>query len=137
MLLLYIPNNTLSRELLMLFILRWDDGRRREGLCDEALELKLKLTCCMLLAAVALCSAAPPERHPPAEQEQVADVYDAILIVPRPDLASLGPASAKSTSENTGFAVGGSFGFLSFLQSSFGTSGGIGAGERKGSGSTD
>ncbi|GBP07862.1 hypothetical protein EVAR_78038_1 [Eumeta japonica] len=92
----------------------------------------------MLLAAVALCSAAPSERHPAAEREQVADVYDAILIVPRPDLASLGPADSHASTDGTGFGGSGSLSFNLFgiLKSAFVASGGVGAGTRKGSAGT-
>ncbi|GBP07876.1 hypothetical protein EVAR_78046_1 [Eumeta japonica] len=93
----------------------------------------------MLLAAVALCSAAPSERHPAAEQEQVADVYDAILIVPRPDLASLGPASSYASTDGTGVGGSGSISFNLFgvIKSALGIGGGIGKGVRKASADTD
>ncbi|GBP07880.1 hypothetical protein EVAR_78048_1 [Eumeta japonica] len=94
------------------------------------------LTCCALLAAVALCSAAPPERHPAAERAQVADVHDVIYLVPRPDLASLGTiASASTDGTGIGFGSGVSFKFFNLFKTAFGTSGGIGKGLRYGSGS--
>ncbi|GBP07872.1 hypothetical protein EVAR_78044_1 [Eumeta japonica] len=97
-----------------------------------------QLTCCALFAAVTLCSAAPPERHPPAEQEQVADVYDAIFIVPRPDLASLGPANSYTSTDGTGFGGSGGFSFNLFgIKSASVGAGGFGKGVHTASADTD
>ncbi|GBP07856.1 hypothetical protein EVAR_78034_1 [Eumeta japonica] len=97
------------------------------------------LICCALFAAVALCSAAPPERHPAAKREQVADVYDAIFIVPRPDLANLGPAGSHVSSDGTGIGGSGSLSLniLGILKTAVGVDLGVGNGVRKASADTD
>ncbi|GBP07868.1 hypothetical protein EVAR_78042_1 [Eumeta japonica] len=119
--------------------LHWADVGTSEPRARSKEKRSRKLICCALFAAVALCSAAPPERHPPAEQEQVADFYDAIFIVPRPDLASLGPTNSHTSTDGTGFGGSGSFSLNLFgiLKSALGIGGGYGDGSHTASADTD